>query len=306
MINFNHIFKKSECGLVLDWRFHKKNKWVCASSGYLINAIIATFDPIIISSQIEYEWHKNKLKYIIAIEPGWSAPRISYDCSIECIKVVFYSDPHNDTQNRLKYFNDNGFDFVLSLYYDPFFRHFKGFPEDKFIYMPWAVPDQFLSTHNLMVRDTTVAIFGGQASDAYDVRNWCRQQACVNNFNFSGVENKVLSDKEYYDWLNRFDAIVAAGSSNPKFDLVTPKYFEIASTGALLIGQWCSDLEKLGFSDENMLIFRSKNDFLDKVDLFKQNPERFLSMRQQARKHIASSHLTSHRVRKIKEVFRIL
>ncbi|MDO8445561.1 MAG: glycosyltransferase [Deltaproteobacteria bacterium] len=299
---FKNFGKRSDFGLVIDWKFHLKNRWVSAYTPYLVNAIVQQLNPIIISSQMEYEIYKKKLKYILSCEPGWAAPKISYDRRIECIKAVMYSDPHYQPEIRRKYFESNGFDYVLSFYKSPFFYHFKDFPESKFAHFPWAVPDQFISDQEIVVRSDEVAIFGGKASDAYDVRNWCRQQSCVTNYELSGVENKKLIDEDYYKWLRQFDAIVAAGSLNPKYDLVTPKYFEIASAGALLIGQFCKDLEDLGFNENNALIFQ-KADFIDKVEHYRKNPGGYLEVRKKGRELIKERHKLSDRISAIKHLY---
>jgi hypothetical protein len=292
----------SNFGLVINWSFHVRNKWASAYSPYLVSETIKRFKPIIISSQTQYNFFRKRLRYILSFEPGWAAPRIKYDPKIDCIKAVIYSDPHYQPEIRQKYFNDNGFDFVLSLYHKPFFNHFINFPESKFVHFPWAVPDQFIATGDISVRSNEVIIFGGKNSDAYDVRNWCRQQTCVTNFDFSGVENKKLSDEEYFNWLKRFDAIVAAGSSKPIYNLVTPKYFEIASSGALLIGQYCEDLKELGFNDTNSLFF-TQTDFIDKIEGYQKQPEQFMQIRRNGLALVQQRHKVSNRINLINRLF---
>ena len=212
-----------------------------------------------------------------------------------------YSDPHYQSERRKRYFEDNRFDYVLSLY-KAVLLSFQEFPEHKFVHFPWAVPDQFISTHEITVRSNEVAIFGGKSSDAYDVRNWCREQSCVTDYEFSGVENKKLTDEQYFLWLGKFDAIVAAGSSQPIYNMVTPKYFEIASAGALLIGQYCEDLDTLGFNGSNSLIF-NKDDFVENVDKFKSHPEDFLAIRENGRGLIKHKHKLSDRIKQLESIF---
>jgi len=296
--------KESRFGLVLDWGFHKRNAWVSAYAPFLVNEMLRQFDPVIISSQWQYDLHKRKLDYLFSFEPGFASPAIAYDRRVDATKCVLYSDPHFQPEKRQRYFTDNGFDFLFSFYRAPFFQHFKGFPEEKFVHFPWAVPDSFISDHEPTVRSSEIAIFGGKNSDAYDVRNWCREQPCVTNYEFSGVENKKLDDEEYYLWLRRFDAIVAAGSSHPIYNMVTPKYFEIASSGALLIGQHCDDLETLGFDNSNAMIFR-REDFLEKVDHYRKHPDDFLSVREKGRALIRNRHRLSVRMETIKRIFGI-
>jgi hypothetical protein len=297
-----NLINKSDFGLILDWEFHCKNKWASAYTPYLVNEIIRYFNPIIISNQSQYEIYKKKIRRILAFEPEWAAPRITYDLKIDCLKAVMYSDPHHQSENRKKYFEDNKFDYVLSLYNSPFFYHFKNFPKQKFVHFPWAVPDQFINNTEITVRNSEVAIYGGNDSDAYDVRNWCREQSCVSNYVYSGVENKILTDEKYYLWLRKFDAIVAAGSSQPIYNMVTPKYFEIASAGALLIGQYCEDLENLGFNETNSLIF-CKDDFIEKVEEFILHPETFLAKRENGISLIKLKHKLSDRIKTLENIY---
>ncbi|MBN2106679.1 MAG: glycosyltransferase [Deltaproteobacteria bacterium] len=168
--------------------------------------------------------------------------------------------------------------------------------------MPWAVPESLIVSSKVTFSSGDVVIFGGGGSPAYDVRNWCRQQDGIINFDNSGVENKKLSNKEYFTWLAGFNAVVAAGSSNPMYDLVTPKYFEIAAAGALLIGQHCRDLELLGFNESNCIIFTQK-DFAEKIRAYKQNPSSYKATREKGRELIRNRHTISHRIRQIQEVF---
>ncbi|GBG57997.1 hypothetical protein SPFL3102_01717 [Sporomusaceae bacterium FL31] len=302
MIKFNQLWKSSEFGLVIDWNFHTNNRWVSALTPYLVNALVEEFRPIIISSQLEYELHKRKIKYIVSMEPGWAAPKIVYDKKQRHVVGVFVSDPHNKTDWFQSYVEKNDISFAFSLYNKPFWRHFPNFMKSKFVHMPWAIPDQYISHHEISVRNSEVVIFGAKNSDAYDIRNWCREQAGVVNYDLSGVENKQLSDEEYFHWLTTFDAIIAAGSSNPIYDLVTPKYFEIAASGALLVGQFCEDLTILGFDDSNSVSF-NQDSFLCGINNYKDQPQNYLSIRNNARSLIKSKHKISDRVKFIRNLF---
>lgn len=296
---------RSDVGLVIDWRFHTQKRWVSIFMPYLVQSFIDKYSPHIISSQLEYDLFKKKLKFIISMEPGWAAPRLKYDGKIEQVKCVIVSDPHNKTEWFADYVQENGIDYVLSLYRSPFFYHFPNFPQEKFVHFPWAVPDTFISENPLKIRLTGVAIFGGRNSDAYDVRNWCRQQLGVQDFYFSGVESKILTDKSYFDWLGKLDAVIAAGSSLPKYDLVTPKYFEIPAVGALLFAQNCQDLDELGFNDENAIVFR-QGDFLDHLHAYKKDPESFIPIRYRCRELIRCRHKVSDRIKQLENLMKHL
>jgi len=301
-MRLKQLIKQSEYGLVLNWKFHVEKRWVSIFLPCLVREILRVFDPIIISSQLDYALHKKKLRYIISMEPGWAAPKIHYDKQARHITCVFASDPHNKTGWFQEYVQKNEISFVLSQYYYPFFYHFPDFPRRKFVHFPWAVPDQFLSSHRIMARSPEIAIYGGSASDAYDVRNWCRQQPGITSYSNSGVENKVMTDTDYFQWLAGFDAVVAAGSSNQKYDLVTPKYFEIASAGALLIGQYCKDLDLLGFNESNALLF-TKETFLERVQAYRKAPENYIAAREHGRALIKQRHLITHRIELLKSLF---
>lgn len=302
---FSKLFNKttpSEWGLVINWGFHRKNKWVAAVTPYLVNAIVAEFNPVIISNQRLYDRHKHQIRYLLSVEPGWAAPRLNYDTNVKCRKAVFYSDPHYNTAERWEFFSKNQFDYVFSYYKGPFFYHFKGFPKKQFVHLPWAVPDQFIGDHPLKVKGGKVAIFGSKDSDAYDMRNWCRKQEGVRNFSHGGVENKEMTDDGYFKWLSTIDCIIAAGSTRPEYGMVTPKYFEIASAGALLFAHDCDDLKTIGFDEYNALIFKDKKQFNQLLNQYISDPSIFLPIRYAGRELISQKHKVSDRIHKIKEV----
>ena len=293
--------KKSQFGVVVNWPFHLENRWVVAGTGFLVDALVSDFNSVIISTQDDYERHKQDLTHIVYIARG--VPEINFDTTIKCTKAILISDPHYKADVIYKYLLDNEIDYVLGCYKSPFFYHFKDFPKDKFVHLPWAIPDHCISEHAIAVRRNDVAIFGAKNTcGAYDIRNWCREQDCVIDFHFSGCENKVKVGEAYYEWLTQFDAAVAAGSSDPQYDLVTPKYFEIAAAGALLIGQWCHDLSDLGFNERNSVIF-TKDNFIEKVEHFKNQPEEYITIRQNGRELIKQRHKISDRISTIKQLF---
>lgn len=295
------LFQRRDVGLVVDWARYQNNGFVSAMTPFLIEAILKEFRPAIISTQSDYDQHKKRLKKVISME--WGVPTIRYDTDLNCVKALVHSDPHYEPETRARYFVENRFDYALSFYRSPFFYHNPGFDPAQFVHFPWAVPDAMIYTGPIKNRSDEIVIFGGQFSDAYDIRNWCRQQPGITNHEFSGVENKKLGNKEYYHWLRQFDAIVAAGSSNPIYDLVTPKYFEIMAAGALLIGQTCQDFEALGFSSENCLAF-TKDDFLDKIACCQRNPSQHIETRENGRDLILRRHKISDRIKLLKELLR--
>jgi hypothetical protein len=295
------IFKKSDWGLLINWKFHEQNRWVCAQTPYFINAIIREFNPIIISSQIEYELHKRKLRNIISMEPGWGVPKINYDKKQKHTIAVFVSDPHNKANWFCDYIDNNEIDFVFSYYYYPFLYHFPQFDRSKLIHMPWAIPDEFIIDPDSIINhnQNKIHIFGGSMSDAYDTRNWCRKFPFVEDHQNSGCENKIMSDEEYFRWGQQYDAIIAAGSLSEKYQLVTPKYFEIAAGGSLLFAQYCTDLALLGFDSTNCITFNRNNFEQHALDYLK-NQDGYNDIRRNGCVLIKNRHKISNRIEKIK------
>lgn len=285
-------------GLVINAKFHLENRWVCALTKYLVNEIINQFKPIIITSQKDYTQEKQSLKYIVSMEPGWAAPIIKYDNRHKVRKAVFYSDPHYDTERRKHYLLKNNFDVVFSFYDKPFCFHFGNVNPVKVVHFPWAIPSRFvfdINKRNLPISNE-VSIFGASNSSAYDVRNKCRKHPLVTSYDYSGVENKTFSDEGYYYWLSSKSAIIAAGSSSSEYGLLTPKYFEIAATGPLLIAQYCKDMDYTGFNSDNALVFKSEKEFDLIIRDVKSNPNKFIHKRRNAIELIRQKHTLEKRI----------
>ncbi len=112
----------------------------------------------------------------------------------------------------------------------------------------------------------------------------------------SGVENKMMTDEEYFIWLSKLDAAIAAGSLDKKYRLTLPKYFEILSAGSLLFAQETDDLYLLGFKDnENCIVFNREN-FELKVRNYLKNPLQYLRLREKGKNLIIERHTQSKRL----------
>jgi len=42
MMQLNQLMKDSNYGLVINWKFHKQNKWVCAQTHYCSGSLLST------------------------------------------------------------------------------------------------------------------------------------------------------------------------------------------------------------------------------------------------------------------------
>jgi spore maturation protein CgeB len=107
-----------------------------------------------------------------------------------------------------------------------------------------------------------------------------------------------MSDREFFLWLEGFDAVIAAGSEDKKYDLTTPKYFETMAVGSLLFAQKTDDLQRLGFKDnENCIVFSQEN-FLERLNCYLANPasKRWLQIRSAGRNLIWQKHTIEKRL----------
>lgn len=286
-------------GLVLDPEFYILEKSVAAVTIPLIRALIDRFDTRIIYDQKTYDQLCTKVDFLVSMEPKWAAPVLNWRrvgrlrrSLPPCPCYVIMSDPHNE-QWREDYFLKQNLDYILALYYQPTRNHFRRIPMERIFHFPWAVPDEWISDEEITYHgQDKIAIFGASQSDAYSLRNWCRQQPCVQSYDYSGVENKVLSDEDFFEWLQGFDAVVAAGSEHAKYRLTTPKYFETVAAGSLLFAQITDDLPRLGFEDGKNCIIFSQSNFRSRVELYLADPasERWLSIRRMGRQFIRERH----------------
>lgn len=284
-------------GFVLDLGFHLSNRWVVAVTPYRMNAIIKELNCIIIQNQKDYERYKDDLNVIISTAVGWSAPYIKYEKRKPDLKYIIIGDPHHKADEKQRYFIENDFSYVLAHYYNPTIFHFRHIPKEKILHFSWSIPDEFINRKEIKMHNQDyILLFGATNDEAYETRIWCKNFNFVKSVSYSGVENKVMIGRAYFDWLQQFDAATAAGSLNPRYRLVMPKYFEIASVGSLLFAQEAEDLELLDFKDnENCIVFNNEN-FEEKARAYLNNKEAYLNIREAGRNLILEQHTLSKRI----------
>ncbi len=300
--------EKQRLGLVIDRRFHEENRWCSATTFHLVEALKSGFDCVYIQNQRDYEEKLGDVDLLISMEPGWASPVLELTRT-QALRgklagipsYIFYSDPHANKW-REDYFLKNGLDYVLSFYLAPFRHHFRRIQPAQLIHFPWAIPDCWISDAPIVFRgQSKICCFGGQKGEAYELRNWCRSFEFVESATNSGVENKVMSESEYIDWLQKKDAAIAAGSDSPKYRLTVPKYFEIAAAGSLLFAQQTDDLALLGFEHKQNCIIFDRSDFEQLAKEYLTNPKSYLQIRQAGRELIRQRHSLSVRIKLLTE-----
>ena len=292
---------ESRFGFVVHWSFYQNNRWGIAQTPYVAEAILNEFDPVVITTQKSYERHKDHLDCVVSFYPGFSAPLIEFN-SNEHVTCAITSDPHNEIEYRNEYFCRNDVDYVLTHYYHPFKRHF---PKESYevVHFPWAVPDHIVADPDeITIGSGKLSILGDYRSGAYETRNWCAQFPFVTDSHKEVFANKTFSGDDYYLWLRNFDAVVAANSLSDEFRYVTAKFLEIPAAGALLFAQYSEDLERMGFTEENCVIF-TKEDFERKAEEYLGNPSSYLERRRRGTELVASRHTVSDRMETLRELF---
>lgn len=295
--------------LALNWGCHQVNHWPVAEYNYLVTELIERHNPVILPTQSEYDRLKEHISDIITFEPdSYLAPKINYDNSKDHTIGLITGHPHDKDEQFGRYIADNNINHLLSRYYDPLLSYFPEIDESKITHFPWAVPDQYvipedeIRFHN----HGHVTIFG-KTSDhpMYETRGDCRNNRFVTDvrsIETSKNDSKPLSDKEYYHWIRNFDAVIAAGSFQPKYQYTFAKYFEIPAAGSLLFAQYCSDLERLGFDETNCVIFNSMDDFEHKAEQYLSTPEEYLKRRRNGAELIRDRHTISDRIETIEAI----
>lgn len=292
---------RKDVAIVVDYDFHKKRGWHCFGTYHLFEAVRNAFDATWITSQAEYDCIKHQISHVFTGEYG--CPRLKYDTSLNHTISMLFSDPHDNKRKWFpQYMLDNKINHVLAYYDEPTRRHYPDLPVDKIVHFPWAVPDEYA---DLLLRYNSrrkIALTGSMGSAAYRDRVWCSKFAFVSSRgNGSCGGGNYFDELSYHKWLNSEDAVIAADSDD--YCMVTPKYFEIANSGALLIAQYCPDLHKLGFrNNENCIIF-NRATFEAQCRDYLENKDTYSGVRRAGQKLVRQSHLISHRIEQLMKLW---
>jgi len=298
--------KESPYGLVLNWGLHKRGQWTVAEYPYFVEQFIDRFDPVIITSQNEYDQRCESLDYIFAFgSRNNKGPTLSYCQGCNHTVVLFASDPHNKSEWLQQYIVSNDIDYTVSPCYHSFLYHLPDFDEDRLVHFPWAVPAKFvMEPDEIEYRGAkNIHLFGATGDDIYEFRDWIRTHRFVKEYTTSGHQNKVFNSEDFYLWLRNFDALVAAGSLSEQWQYVFAKYYEIPAAGALLFAQDCEDLREVGFTEDNAVIFSSKGEFRSKAEDYLEHPRDYLDRRRNGANLISSQHTIEDRIDSIESLF---
>ena len=297
--------KSSRYGLVLNWGLHRRDQWTVAEYPYFVSRFIDRFDPVVLTTQRLYERKAAELDYIFAFgarnNKGPTLDYLDEDHSI----LLFASDPNTEPEWLYEYIHRYDIERVLSPVYDPFFEWMPQLEEELLEFFPWAVPSEFVvAPDEVRFRDNEeIHLTGASGSEVYEMRDWCRRQNYIVDYDNSGHQNRVFDHEEYYKWLRNFDCMVAAGSLDPEWQYLFGKYFEIPAAGNLLFAQYSEDLSRAGFTDDNCVIFGSKDEFESEAQRYLSDPESYLETRKRGAELIRENHTVSHRIDEVDRLF---
>jgi len=300
----NAMTCRLKMGLVIRPEFVILEQSCCAITLPLVKALVRQFETRLIYDQATFDTHSREVDFLLSLEADWASPRIHWrkvgthhwNRSKPCYLCA--ADCHLEN-GRQEYILNEEIDFVLAYDWHPTLHFFATIPESRLVHFPWAIPDNFIGRLPISFRgQRKVMIFGASQGDFYDLRNWCRRQPHVESCDYSGVENKVLPDDRFFEWLGSFDAVGAAGSENLTYEQTTPKYFEVLAVGGLLFGQKTLDCPLLGFiHGENCVLF-DKGNFNARLAEYIAGAEDpyWLRIREAGRQLIRERHTVSRRI----------
>jgi hypothetical protein len=286
--------------VVVNKEFHYGKKWVVPSTGYLIDGLVNKLGCCIVSSQEEYDKIAGDLDWVIATQPGWSAPWIKYKKGMKHKVAMLVSDPHDKVTWLPSYVTENEIDYLLCFMWEATLKFLPTIDKNKIIFFPWTIPDELCvdKIKNPVINDKLM-IFGSMNHDAYKLRRWCCNFPFVKKYNKSLKNIGDSTYTEYFEWLGSFGATVCAGSW--EYPFVFPKFYEVAASGGLLFGQDVADMQLVGFNSSNCVLFKEDNFEQLAID-YLSGPERYDEIRKNGLKLIQEKHLVSHRLKEIEEL----
>ena len=274
-------------------------KWQVVSQTELWERFSERDDVILCGSFLSYKIFGRRAKNVVSLEPKYNAPKIKFSKKHDKV-IVFLSDAHSKSWLN-KYIKKNNITDIITPYKKTLLD--TGFSseliQNKVHSFPWCVNDHIVSGDQVRARSNEVLGFGKTGSKVYDLREWSFDSGEVVSFNYAGSGNQKFSGDSFYFWLRNYDACVVGMSTIPLYNYTVAKFFEIPSQGLLLFAFPTVDIAELGFEDGVNCIFVTKENFKNKLEHFKNDPNLFISIREAGVKFIKEHHTVSVRLKMI-------
>jgi hypothetical protein len=294
--DYKNIKKNSaDIVFVTSLDFYKNKKWQVAT---LWHSFVKENNAILCGSLISYKLFFRKKRYVVSLEPKYNAPSIKFSSSHKKA-IIFLSDSHSK-EWLPEYLKNNNITDILTPYKKTLL--YTGYAsllnESNIHSFPWSVPSHLTDNITISLKNNEVLGFGQTGSIVYDLRDWSFNTGLLVTFDYAGSGNYKFKGDEYFRWLREnFDACVVAMSSEKLYNYTVAKFFEIPSQGLLLFAFPSVDLEDFGFVDEVNCIFVNKDNFHEKIEKYKENPQKYFEIRKNGLELIKLKHTVSERLK---------
>ena len=275
---------------ICDINFFIKNKWQVASQSKLWHKFVEDNDLLLCGSSLSYFIYGRYFKNIVSLEVYYNAPKINFLSHHDRI-VMFISDSHSKKWLPKHIKNANITDILTPYKKTLQYTGFCGDLDTENIHsFPWCVTTEDMRDVHIKSNNNNVLSFGKIGSEVYDLREWAFNTGELVAYDYAGSGNKKYSGNAFYQWLRSFDACVVAMSSMKIYNYTVAKYFEVPSQGLLLFAFPSDDFSELGFIDNYNCIYVNKDNFYDKINEFKNSPEKYIEIRKNGFDFIRNNH----------------
>ena len=230
------------------------------------------------------------------------------------VKMEFFNDPHQQefrgiyadntpvhklsAEQRVRRALDRGVEYIISPYKAGYYRFIAPFlgndADNMLLYFPIS-PDKSLFDNGenpLIIRKPEVLANGCTWSSqlpCYVFRNWAFRQDCVKYIEHCHRDKTTVRGSDYGELLSKYAGALALTEFYP-----VPKYFEIPLAGCVCFAQYHREYEELGFKDYKNCIYVNKDNFKERISLFKINPASYQHIADAGRKLVLSKYTADH------------
>jgi len=250
-------------------------------------------------------------------------PHSSHHISIEgiekhpALKIEYFNDPHQvefrgcyangddvyklSAAQRVKRALDRGVKYIISPYRSGYYEyiapHIEGYggkPDDMLLYFPTA-PDAslFENGRNVLAERKPQVLANGATWSSrlkcYEFRQWAFNQDCVRVRQHCHRDKATPKGCDFGDLLAEYAGALALCEFYP-----VPKYLEIPLAGCVCFAQYHKEYEQLGFIDGQTCIYVDKNNFVEYIKAFTNNPSMYQGIADAGRRLMLSKYTSNH------------
>lgn len=217
------------------------------------------------------------------------------------IKLVMFSGDvqcYNDKiclDSRIKVYDRC--DVILSQSYEYFAKMYPQFLF-KFEFFPLFFSPYYRYTKLLFNTNAKIScLLSGSVNEVYPLRLFIKNNIKEKNIRY---EPPIYVGDNYANLLHSYFCCVTSSSV---FNYVLTKHFEIPATGALLLANETSDLERVGLVPYHHYIPITKENVFIKIKQCLENPDDYTGIRKEGMEFVRKNHSVINRIDQLKKVF---